>query len=111
MDSSGPEAFREVIAMYNDEYKWMKKYSEELQKDPSRLKAFMRSVMGPPRRTLVGTERDNILLILSLKDPISESNNQHTWTSVYEHDGKEYHVTSFPGGAEDAVEEMLPDDQ
>lgn len=88
----------------------MKEYSEELLNDPVRLKAFMRKVMGPPRRTLEGEERSNILLILSLKEPISESNNQHTWTTVYEHDGKEYHVTSFPGDTEDLVEEMLPDD-
>ena len=67
--------------------------------------------MGPPRRTLAGAERDHMLLIFSLKKPISESNNQYTWTTVYEHDGKEYHVTSFPGNVEDEVEEMLPDDQ
>lgn len=88
----------------------IKEYSEELLNDPVRLKAFMRKVMGPPRRTLEGEERGNILLILSLKEPVSESNNQHTWTTVYEHAGKEYHVTSFPGDAEDAVEEMLPED-
>ena len=78
---------------------------------PEERRKFIRTVMGPPRRTLEGTERDNILLILSLKEPIRESNNQHSWTSEYEHDGKEYHVTHFPGVEGVIVDEMLPDDQ
>ena len=99
---------------HDEQLKQIKAYTDKLSKDPVRLKAFMRKVMGPPRRTLEGEERNNILLILSFKDAISESNNQHTWTTVYEHAGKEYHITSFPDsidGIDDVVEEMLPDDQ
>jgi hypothetical protein len=88
----------------------MLKKSNVLNMTPEEAQAFIRRVMGPPRRILEGTERDNILLILSLKEPISESNNQHSWTSEYEHDGKEYHVTQFPGTEGAIVDEMLPDD-
>jgi hypothetical protein len=88
----------------------MLKKSNVLNMTPEEAQAFIRRVMGPPRRILEGTERDNILLILSLKEPISESNNQHSWTSEYEHDGKEYHVTHFPGVEGAIVDEMLPDD-
>lgn len=76
---------------------------------PDEARAWIRKVTGPPRRQLDGEERDSVLLILSLKEPVSSSNNQRTWTDVYEHNGKEYHVTSFPGGV-DEVDEMLPDD-
>jgi hypothetical protein len=71
----------------------------------------MRKVIGPPSRTLEGEERASILLILNLKEPMSSSNNQHTWTDVYEHAGKEYHVTCFPDSnrESDVVDEMLPD--
>jgi len=83
-------------------------FADELRKDPVRLKAFMREVMGAPRRILEGKERDSMLLILGLKEPVSSSNNQSTWTDVYEHNGKEYHITLFPGG-DNEVDEMLPD--
>lgn len=78
---------------------------------PAELKAFLRKITGPDRRTLLGQEREDMLLILALKEPSSSSNNQHTWCDVYIHGDKEYHITSFPGSSsdEDILEEILPD--
>ena len=80
---------------------------------PEEARAWIRAVVGPARRTLLGSERESMLLILALKESVSSSNNQHTWCDVYVHDGKEYHITSFPGSSsdEDILEEILPDDQ
>jgi len=92
-----------------DYIKSMREYSEELCKDPVRLKAFLRSVMGPPKRTLEGEEKESVWLMIRLSDNlISTSNNQHTITEVYHVNQKEYHVTYFDGSIE--IEEMLPDD-
>lgn len=89
----------------------MKDYHEELRNDPVRLKALIRSVIGPPRRKIEGDEYKHMMLVLGLKEPVSSSNNQHTWTDEYLHDGKTYNVTHFPGyDAEPELEEILPDD-
>ena len=71
-------------------------------------KAFLRRVMGPPRRTLTGEERDHMLTVFALIEPISSSNNQRSWTDVYDHAGKTYHVHFFEDETE--IEEILPDD-
>ena len=93
-----------------DFIKRMREYSEELCKDPIRLKEFMRKVMGPPRRTLEGQEKDNVWLMIQLIDePTSASNNQRTITEVYHLNQKEYHVTYFDGD-EFEIDEMLPDE-
>jgi hypothetical protein len=80
---------------------------------PAELKAFLRKITGPDRRTLLGREREDMMLILAFKEPTSSSNNQHTWCDVYIHGDKEYHLTSFPGSDRDAdiLEEILPDTQ
>lgn len=97
--------------MTNDDYlNRLKDYSEELCKDPVRLKAFLRSVMGPPSRTLEGKEREDILLLLAMIEPYSTSNNQHSWTECYMIGDKDYHVTVFPG-EEEIVDLMLPEDE
>jgi len=71
-------------------------------------KKFIRRVMGPPRRTLEGNEREHMLTVFALLGPISSTNNQHTWTDVYEHAGKTYHHTI--GASVDELEEILTDD-
>ena len=77
---------------------------------PEELKAFLRKVMGPPRRTLKGQEKDNVWLMIQLIDePTSASNNQRTITEVYHLNQKEYHVTYFDGD-DFEIDEMLPDD-
>jgi hypothetical protein len=62
-------------------------------KTEQEAKDFLRKVMGQPRRTLEGKERDRIWLLLSLLEPVSQSNNQRTWTDEYHLNGKKYHVT------------------
>jgi hypothetical protein len=76
---------------------------------PEEARAWIRKVMGPPKRTLEGKERKHILFMLALIEPFEESNNQHSWTSCYKIGNKEYHVTSFPN-AQDVVDELLPED-
>jgi hypothetical protein len=85
-------------------------FINDLCKDPTRLKAFMRSVMGPPSRVLEGQEKENVWLMIQLVDePTSASNNQRTITEVYHLNQKEYHVTYFDGD-DFEIAEMLPDD-
>ena len=77
---------------------------------PEELKVLLRKVMGPPRRTLEGQEKENVWLMIQLIDePTSTSNNQRTITEVYHLSQKEYHVTYFDGD-DFVIDEMLPDD-
>lgn len=86
-----------------------REFMDELSKDPVRLNAFMRKVMGPPKRTLEGKEKEQTLLMLALIEPYSTSNNQHSWTECYMIGKTDYHVTIFPG-EDPIVDQMLPDD-
>lgn len=77
---------------------------------PEELKVLLRKVMGPPRRTLEGQEKENVWLMIQLIDePTSTSNNQRTITEVYHLNQKEYRVTYFDGD-DFEIDEMLPDD-
>jgi hypothetical protein len=76
---------------------------------PEETKVFLRKVMGPPKRTLEGKEREQVLLLLAMTEPYSTSNNQHSWTECYMIGETDYHVTTFPG--EDViVDEMLKEE-
>ena len=75
---------------------------------PEEAKAFLRKVMGPPKRVLEGDEREHMLTVFKLLEPIESTNNQRSFTDVYEHAGKTYHVHYFED--EILVEEILPDD-
>lgn len=77
---------------------------------PDQARAWIRKVMGPPRRTLEGKEREDMLLMLALTEPVSNSNNQHAWTDVYHVGRRVFHVTSFSANEDDIVEEILPED-
>ena len=83
-------------------------FLEEIRKDPIKLKKFLRQVNGPERRTLSEQERDQMLIIFGLIDPVESSNNQRSWTDVYEHAGKIYHAHYVE--FETIIEEILPDD-
>jgi hypothetical protein len=75
---------------------------------PEEAQAFLRKVMGPPRKTLEGKEREQVLLLLAMMDPYSSSNNQRSWTDCYRIGQTEYQVTTFPG--EDVIVDlMLPE--
>ena len=71
-------------------------------------RAFIRKIMGPERRKIQGEEREHLMTVFALIDPVSDSNNQRFWTDVYHHAGKVYHHTT--GEDLDELEEILPDD-
>ena len=60
---------------------------------PEEAQAFLRRVMGPPKRRIEGQEYKHLMLILNLKTPIGSSNNQRFWTDEYEHNNRIYQVT------------------
>jgi len=76
---------------------------------PEEARAFLRKVMGPPKRTLEGKEREQVLLLLAMMEPYDVSDNQISWTSCYMIGDRDYHVTSLPG-FEDIVDLMLPEE-
>lgn len=75
---------------------------------PEKARAFIRKIMGPERRKIEGTEREHLFTVFKLLEPIESTNNQRSFTDVYEHAGKTYHVHYFEGETE--LEEILPDD-
>lgn len=90
----------------------MQQYHEELRNDPERLKAFMRSVMGPPSRKLEGKEREQTVLLLAMIEPFKQTNNQHSWTDYYMIGDTEYHATYFPGDKDGPIiDKILPEEQ
>lgn len=44
-------------------------------------------------RLLEGTEREHMLTLLALLEPVEVSNNQRTFTETYHHAGKVYELT------------------
>ena len=97
--------------MTNEEYlKRIKQHGAELRADPVKLKAFMRSVMGPPHKTLEGDEKKHTMLLLNLIEPYEQTNNQQSWTYYYMIGETEYHVTYFPGSDEPIIDKMLPEE-
>ena len=65
--------------------------SEKMNKE--RALEILKTIGMKKRRTLLGTEREHMLLIFALTEPINSSNNQRTFTETYYHIGKEYEVT------------------
>lgn len=65
-------------------------------KTKEEAQAFIRKVMGPPRKRLEGKEHDKVWLMLQLAEPVRESNNQHSWCAEYDIGGKRYDVHFFP---------------
>lgn len=62
-------------------------------KTPEEAKAFLRKIMGPPKRTLEGQERERVWLLIQMATPVNESNNQRFWHEEYLIGGKRYDVT------------------
>jgi hypothetical protein len=54
---------------------------------------FLKRIGMKHRRLLEGTEREHIITLLKLLDPVEISNNQRTFTETYYHAGKEYELT------------------
>jgi hypothetical protein len=97
--------------MANSDLERIRAYSEELRKDPARLKVFLRQIMGQPHKTLEGDEKQHTMLLLNLTEPYKETNNQQSWTSYYMIGETEYHVTYFPGSDEPIIDKMLSEDE
>ena len=72
-------------------------------------KAFIRRVMGPERRVLEGVEREHMLTVLRLIEPIRTSNNQMAFTDEYVHADRMYDIHYF--NDEIVVEEILKDEK
>jgi hypothetical protein len=70
--------------------------------------AFLRKVMGPPKRRLSGNEHDKVWLMLQMTEPVRETNNQHSWCAEYNIGGILYDVHYFPD-EEPFIEEYLND--
>lgn len=60
------------------------------------LLRLAKEVMGPPCRTLEGTELEHTKLLLLMIEPTSASNNQRSYTEVYHLNGREYHWHTWP---------------
>ena len=80
-----------------------------LNMTPEEAHAFIRKVMGPPRRVLEGAEREHMLTVLRLVEPIRTTNNQRSFTDEYIHAGKIYDVHYFDD--ETVVEEIIEDEE
>ena len=80
-----------------------------LNMTPEQARAFIRKIMGPPKRVLSGDERDHMLTVFKLLEPVRQSNNQRSFTDEFEHAGKTYYVHYFENEVE--VEEVLPDEE
>lgn len=67
-------------------------------KTKEEARAWLRKIMGPPRRELEGSEKEQTLTMLALIQPTVTSNNQHSWSEDYIQGGKHWEVTYFPDG-------------
>lgn len=85
-------------------------YMKNLLNDPERLKKFMREVMGPPTKELIGKEKSEVMLILALLEPYNQSNNQHAWTDSYKVGNIKYDVTYWPDSGDPTIVEYLPEE-
>ena len=95
------------------ELDWIKEAAEKhlkrMKEDHVYAKQWLRAVMGPEQRIIEGQEKEHLFTIFNLLEPVEESNNQRSWTTVYEHAGKTYHHTVGDGW--DELAEILPDEE
>lgn len=75
---------------------------------PEEAKKFLRAVMGPPKRTLEGQERERVWLLIQMSTPVRESNNQRFWHEEYLIGNRRYDVTY--GLEDDPIVEVYEDD-
>lgn len=68
----------------------------KLFQNKEEAQAFIRSIMGPPKRILEGQEHQQVWLMLQLAEPVRETNNQHSWCAEYNIGGIMYDVHYFP---------------
>ena len=68
---------------------------EKLLNDPVARAEFMRSVLGPPHRSLDEPEKSEMMTLLTMLKPFKVTNNQLTWSEYYNHSAKVYVVTTI----------------
>lgn len=76
---------------------------------PLESKIFIRKIMSPLRRVLEGREKEQMLTLFRLVDPIHVSNNQRSFTEEYEHAGKKYDIHYFDD--EIIIEEIINNEE
>lgn len=72
---------------------WTAIRAKQAAMTPEEARAWIRKVVGLPKRQLLGDEYKHMMLVLSLKEPVRSSNNQRFWTDEYEHNGRRYDIT------------------
>ena len=80
-----------------------------LNMTPEEARAFIRKVMGPPKRQLEGQEREHAWLLIKMSTPVRESNNQRFWTDEYVIGGRRYNVTY--GVEDEPIVEVYEDEE
>lgn len=85
------------------------KNTNVLNMSPEEARAFIRKVMGPPKRQLEGNEREHAWLLINMSTPVHQSNNQRFWTDEYLISGRRYDVTY--GIEDDPIIEVYEDEE
>ncbi len=71
-------------------------------------KAWIRKIMGPPKRQLMGKELENIQFLMDMCEPVRSTNNQRSVTDEYLIGGRRYDVTY--GIEDDPIVEVYEDE-
>lgn len=102
---------KDIIARNEAIIASLRKHTEEICNDPVKAMKYIRELMGPDKREIVGEEADNIMLILLLIGPSKIYDSFHATTYEYFHAGKTYHVIRQFGVSNDVffLEEVLPE--
>jgi hypothetical protein len=75
---------------------------------PEEARAFIRKVIGIPKRVLVGKEREHILLLTNIAEPVRVTNNQRYLCEEYVIGVKRYDLTY--GLEDDVIVEVYEDE-
>ena len=58
-------------------------------------------------RTVEGQEREHLITLFKMMEPVESSNNQHSWTDTYHVGGRVYNVHFWPGAEHATIEEHI----
>jgi hypothetical protein len=58
-------------------------------------------------RKIEGTEREHLVTLFQMMEPVESSNNQMSWTDEYHIGERVYHVHYFDGSEEALIEEYI----
>lgn len=85
----------------------MAKDYNSLFKTKEEAQAFIRKVLGPPRRKIEGTEYEHVRTLVLLAKPSIVSNDQRSYNEIYDIGDTRYSITYFDD--ETLIEEILKD--